>query len=58
MLIAWSPLTLVIHHYYSLLSVGPLDSIQCLHRADVYKSLLVSQHSYVYVLEFIKEYHL
>ena len=33
--------------YWPSLLVGPLDGIQCLHRADGYKFLLVSQHWWV-----------
>ena len=47
-LIAQIPLTLSCHP--SLLA-GPLDCIQCLYKADIYKSLLISQHWCVHVLE-------
>ena len=50
-LTAPSFLTLSIRPYRHLLQVGPLDCIQCSHRADVWKSLPVSQYRCVHALE-------
>ena len=41
--------------YWPLLMISPLDGIQCLHRADKYRFLLVEQHWCVHVLESIRE---
>ena len=58
-LVAWIFLTLSYHLSNRLsLLVGPLDGPQCLYRADKYKSLLISKHWYVHVLESIGELHL
>ena len=41
--------------FYHLSLTSPLESIQCLHRADECKFLLVGQHWHVHVLESIQE---
>ena len=43
-------LSLTISYYWSSLLVSPLDSTQCLHRADECKFLLVGQHGCVHIL--------
>ena len=48
---------LMSHPYCPLLLVGPLDCIQCLHRVDECKSLLVGQHWFVHVWEPIRGPH-
>ena len=48
-------LSLAICLYHPSLLAGLLDCIKCPHRADLYKSLLVSQHWHIYVLEFTRE---
>ena len=56
---AWSSLTLSYHpSYLPSLLVGPLDCIQCPYKADVYKSLLVSQPWHVHVYQSSRECHL
>ena len=47
--------SLAICPYRSLLSAGPPEYIQCLHRADLCKSLLVGQHWRDHESETIRE---
>ena len=60
MLMEWCPLTLSHHLSLSAITLGKslLNNIQCLHRADSCKFLLVNQHWCVYMQKFIGEYHL
>ena len=42
---------LIIRHYWSLLLVSPLERIQCPHRADECKFLLVNKHSCIFIIK-------
>ena len=43
-------LSFTIHSYDPFLLVGLLDCIQCLHRDDIFKTSMVSQHSHVHYI--------
>ena len=53
-----SPSSCTIHPYHLSLLSGLPNDILCLHRADVNKFLLVSQHWQIHVLGSIEESHL
>ena len=42
--VALTAVSLTMSPYHPLFLVSPLDGIQCLHRVDVDKSLLVGKH--------------
>ena len=54
MLIVLIPLNLLCHNCSSLMA-GPFGGIQCPHRADEHRFLLVRKHCCVYVCEPIGE---